>query len=492
MRRSKNQAVYKFLPETWVSERDESNVAITAKITKWNYDKMQGIYDDFIENEIKRQISLFGERGGDITSFDLSSETNSFTIVEPKCLDGIPDIFGEMSPLVFYCSVCGQVIEKRYASDVDKYVWNCTNPNCKKHHTVKQLQMIYSCECGFAQGVRIPYVKGQYNFKYRPNENQFKMFYKNGNSEKAVDIAMMCPTCNARLLPDNANAGRNYKAFTLRIINLVDQRSGEFYKKGDEAKKAIIAKWFGKMSQDVYEKILDNVPEAFSERMRTSEQRRIIEKKYQEWIDKGMVSKDLADSLMQSELSSLQADSLSIERYVNACDEIFAGFRNLHEVVYKEWLNNFSFKLMQYNTIKYARRTISLDDSIQRQLEMDFIESPKDIYKLHDILGISNMQVSSDIQIVNCTYGYSRRAFDPKKSIKNKNCRLKLNAYEKAKDGASNLVYGAKLDTEGILFEISQKKIIEWLRANQIIREEQMPDLMDDISIKKWFAEYVH
>ena len=45
MKRSKNQAVYK-LPETWVSERNESNVAVTAKIIKWNYDKMQDIYDD--------------------------------------------------------------------------------------------------------------------------------------------------------------------------------------------------------------------------------------------------------------------------------------------------------------------------------------------------------------------------------------------------------------------------------------------------------------
>lgn len=82
MKRSKNQAVYKFLPETWVSERNESNVAVTAKIIKWNYDKMQDIYDDFIENEIKRQIELFGKRGGDITSFDLRDDVHSFCIVE--------------------------------------------------------------------------------------------------------------------------------------------------------------------------------------------------------------------------------------------------------------------------------------------------------------------------------------------------------------------------------------------------------------------------
>ena len=84
MKRSKNQAVYKFLPETWISERDESNVAVTAKIIKWNYDKMQDIYDDFIENEIKRQIELFGKRGGDITSCDLLNNIHSLFIVETK------------------------------------------------------------------------------------------------------------------------------------------------------------------------------------------------------------------------------------------------------------------------------------------------------------------------------------------------------------------------------------------------------------------------
>lgn len=245
------------------------------------------------------------------------------------------------------------------------------------------------------------------------------------------------------------------------------------------------------MSQAEYETILDNVAEAFSERLRTSAQRKVIENKYNDWVEQGIISRKLADTLMQQEISTLKTNSLSVERYADACDAIFIGFRNMNSIVYREWLNNFSFKLMQYNTIKYARRAITLEDSINRQIEMEFIESAQDVYRLHEKLGITNMQVSSDIQIVNCTYGYSRRAFDPKKSM-NKNCRLKLNAYDKTKDGSANLVYGVKLDTEGILFEISQKKIIEWLRINQIIREEQVPDLNDDLAVKKWFAEYVH
>ena len=145
---------------------------------------------------------------------------------------------------------------------------------------------------------------------------------------------------------------------------------------------------------------------------------------------------------------------------------------------------------MQYNTVKYARRVITLQDSINRQTEMEFIDSPEDVYVWHRRLGITNMQVSCDIQIVNCTYGYTRKAFDPLKNT-NKNTSLKLNAYEKNTEGTAHLVYGAKLDTEGILLEFSQRRIIEWLVENHIIRREQIPDLDDELAVKKWYAENV-
>ena len=182
----------------------------------------------------------------------------------------------------------------------------------------------------------------------------------------------------------------------------------------------------------------------------------------------------------------------SVERYVAICDDLFARKKAEDPRGYAEWLSYFSFKLMQYDTLKYAKRIITLEDAIEHQLEMEFIDSPEEIYAFNRKLGINSMQVSCDIQIINCTYGYSRRAADPKKSTRNNKCRLKLNAYDKTRDGATNLAYGAKLDTEGILFEISQRKIIEWLYTNQIISEEQLPDLDDETSVKKWFAEYVH
>lgn len=489
MKRSKTQAVYRFLPEMWISEKDDSERAVSAKIKNWNYIKMSDIYEDFIEGEIKRQIKLFGDRGGDISAFDLSPDTHSFAIVETACNEGIPDIIGEISPLVFYCSSCGAVSDLRNPDAVDKYTWKCKNPDCGKW-AVKQLQMIYACECGYAQPIKIPHVQGVKNFKFRPNETQYKMFYRSGNSEKPAEFVQICPNCNSRLVPDNANSGRNYKPFTLKVINLVDQRNGQFYKKGIDAQKTIVCRWFDKLSTADYDEILNNIELAFSDAFKSDAQRRNVKQQVRALIDAGMLPPEMFESAVNNMLQNAP-NTKSIERYVAMCDDLFSRKKAENPVGYAEWLSHFSFKLMQYDTLKYAKRIITLEEAIQRQLDMEFIDSPEEVTALNKKMGITNMQVSCDIQIINCTYGYSRRVADPKNST-NKNCRLKLNAYDRTRDGTANLVYGAKLDTEGILFKISQRKIVEWLYENNIISEEQLPDLDDDVSVKKWFAQYVH
>lgn len=489
MKRSKTQAVYRFLPEMWISEKDDSERAVSAKIKNWNYIKMSDIYEDFIEGEIKRQIKLFGDRGGDISAFDLSPDTHSFAIVETACNEGIPDIIGEISPLVFYCSSCGAVSDLRNPDAVDKYTWKCKNPDCGKW-AVKQLQMIYACECGYAQPIKIPHVQGVKNFKFRPNETQYKMFYRSGNSEKPAEFVQICPNCNSRLVPDNANSGRNYKPFTLKVINLVDQRNGQFYKKGIDAQKTIVCRWFDKLSTADYDEILNNIELAFSDAFKSNAQRRNVKQQVRALIDAGMLPPEMFESAVNNMLQNAP-NTKSVERYVAMCDDLFSRKKAENPVGYAEWLSHFSFKLMQYDTLKYAKRIITLEEAIQRQLDMEFIDSPEEVTALNKKMGITNMQVSCDIQIINCTYGYSRRVADPKNST-NKNCRLKLNAYDRTRDGTANLVYGAKLDTEGILFEISQRKIVEWLYENNIISEEQLPDLDDDVSVKKWFAQYVH
>lgn len=473
----------------WVSDKTEYGVPVSAKIKTWNTVPMTGIYSNFIENEIKRQIKLFGARGGDISSFDVNDGINGFAIMEPACNEGVPDIFGEISPLIFYCGSCGTVFEERNADYINSGTWKCKNPDCGKKN-VKQLQMIYSCECGYAQPVKIPYVKGIKDFKYRPNDTQFKMFYRQGNAEKPAELVQICPTCNSRLVPDNANSGRNYKPFTLNIINLVDTRSGLFYEKGLEAQKTIVARWFNKMSTEDFEWVLDNIELAFSDTFRSDSQRKKAEEQVRNLISAGIIPENMFEASVQSMLGTEQ-NTRSVEKYVAECDKMFSKKAAESPEGYREWINNLSFKLMQYNTLKYAKRIISLEDAIDRQIELELIDREEEILDLNNKMGIKDMQVSCDIQIINCTYGYSRRVADPNNNT-NRNTLLKLSAFDRTKDGSAHIVYGSKLDTEGILFEVSQRRIIEWLFANKVISEDMLPDLDDDDAIKLWFAEYVH
>lgn len=99
MSRSKSQAVYSFLPHMWVASRGDGS-SITAEISGWNYRRMDDVYQSFIEGEIKRQIRLFGNRGGDISSFSTDDHVHSYTVVEPAMNETAEDIVGVKSPLV--------------------------------------------------------------------------------------------------------------------------------------------------------------------------------------------------------------------------------------------------------------------------------------------------------------------------------------------------------------------------------------------------------
>ena len=106
MKRSKSQAVYKILPGMWISDKDSHGNNVTAQVTSWNYKPMEGIYANFIESEIKRQVRLFYMHGGDIGDYNLDDEKGGFSVVEAACRPGIPDIIAELSPLMYYCPEC--------------------------------------------------------------------------------------------------------------------------------------------------------------------------------------------------------------------------------------------------------------------------------------------------------------------------------------------------------------------------------------------------
>lgn len=493
MKRSKSQAIYKFLPEMWISDNSDERLCgrtATAKITVWNTDPMKGIHESYIESEIRRMLRLFAAKGGDISSFSMQ-QPQAFDIVEPACKEGIADIKGEISPLLFYCSVCHDVFEEKSPGRIGPGTWicqGCSSRTGKRSYTVKQLQMIYACECGYAQPVSRPYIKGVTEFQYYPNDEPFKMKYTLNGRTRNAELKIKCPSCGTMLLADNAESGRNYKPFHLRLINLVNDRYEKFLKKEIDAQKIIVAQWFEFFTHEEYEMILNHVEEAFSQSNTAAQKREEARKQAEGLVAMGIIDKSELSRTINA-LVQNQETGLSVEGYLAEVDELFAIRRKrMGEEAYHAWLINYAFKLVQFDTLKYPSQSITLTESIESQKELEFIEDGKEIEALHQKMGILNAQVSSEIEIINCVYGYTRRIAEPANALK----RLKLSAYQKTKKDHRHPVYASKLVTEGILFEIDQKRIIMWLYKKGILSEEQLPDLASPVSVKKWFVEYVH
>lgn len=124
-------------------------------------------------------------------------------------------------------------------------------------------------------------------------------------------------------MPDNANSGRNYKPFTLKVINLVDQRNGQFYKKGIDAQKTIVCRWFDKLSTADYDEILNNIELAFSDAFKSDAQRRNVKQQVRALIDAGMLPPEMFESAVNNMLQNAP-NTKSVERYVAMCDDLFS------------------------------------------------------------------------------------------------------------------------------------------------------------------------
>lgn len=483
MKRSKHQAVYKYLPGVWAAFNDRevdklNSNSVTIQIDKWNYRALEGIFTQRITAEIARQIKIFHRRGGGIAGFDIDSLQDELLYVEPAMIEGIPDIIGDISPLTFYCRNCKSTFSYNDSKYISKNTWKCKK--CGKND-IRQLQMIYACECGAANPVKLPYkiINGQkVEFKYNPVEGReaYKFYYYNKGKEIKEEMKFQCQ-CNKWLTPSNASDGKNFRPFDVKTINLIDKRQGIFYKRGIDSQKIIIASWLNLISNEKYESILQNIEDFFNENNDIENSKEFI-KKVQEYIDIFELEEEEAkEKAKKALLKSNNNKNSGIQR------EIEKQFPNLSS----DQIEIISSQILEYNTLKNSKRIISIDEAIANQLELGVIQNKNDILKVNEQYGIANAQVSQDIEIITSTFGYTRKVKDPEKASKGSILNLKPFRNEQDK----NIVYCSVLETEGIVIEINKRKILEWLYNNKVISQENLPDINDELSIKKWFIENI-
>ena len=459
MKINKNQALYRALPNCWTTYSDSttSDYKYACEVTAWNTKKVVGINEEMIKNDIIRRVESFSRSGGVVRDELSKDNIQNFTFVEPAMIEGISDIVCKVNPCTFYCPSCGIVSYKPKSKSA---------PYCSDCKTrMSQLQMVYACDCGFADGVK-PYSKEQLYYHSKDKNNQFKFFTLSG--AKREMIMPQCPTCNAKnIYPKNATDTRLFYSQSGNLVNLYNKKYAEVLDKYKfDAELLMLAKWFNVLSNDDFLNIMDDPKSFFEHKSKSIDDPEVIaiSKRF------GLTPEEVVETL-----DSASSDALSIGKIKDLIDKV------VPRSVLGDDLPLITMDLTEFDTLKYPKSKITLEEGIQKGIETHQLVEESEVYELIDKLHIKNMQVSEAVQIVNYAYGYTRLRNCPDGTDATNNLRLR---------GFNNRVFTTILDTEGILVELDMFKIFNWLVENDIVSNDI--EITNEEEAKKWFLTNIH
>ena len=256
MKINKNQALYKALPGSWIeySKSNKNDYKYASRVIAWNTKKLEGIYSEKLCNDIKRRINSFARAGGNISDFSLENLNDKFEFCEASIQEEIPDVYCEINPRLFYCPRCGEV----------KYINNSITsaPSCKTCNLqMSQLQFVYACECGYAEGVKPPFAG---NYIYRPTANRYQLLKIENKIQRPIELRIKCPICSSTIYPKNATDKIIFTPHNGKNVNLFNKKFGDILKaEGANAEKLMLAKWLSLISTENFVKILNKPDEFF-------------------------------------------------------------------------------------------------------------------------------------------------------------------------------------------------------------------------------------
>lgn len=459
MKINKNQALYKALPDSWTTYSDstKSDYKYACQVVAWNTKKVQGINEDIIRNDILRRVQSFSAAKGDVRDEFAWEMIEQMEFVEPAMVDEISDIVCKINPNTYYCQQCGRVEYKQKAT----FAPTCSNCHNRK---MNQLQMVYACECGFADGVKAFTNKEPLFYRAKDKANQFKFFTAAGVKR---EMELPCPVCKKRLLPKNAIDSRLFYSQSGSKVNLYNEAYSNVLKKyKSDAELLMLAKWFNLLTNKDFENIIEDPKAFFVENKKTYDEAQV---------------KALAAGLNKTPEEIIAI----LEQSAGDSNTIGTLRRKINNVLPLEQIGSelplLTADLMEFDTLKYPQSLITLEESIQKSMEVGRIVDDKDIHSLLKKLCVNHIQVSEAVQIVKYAYGYTRLRSCPDGTETTSNLRLR---------GFKNKVFTTILETEGILVELNMLSIYQWLVSNKLITGDEI--IEDEIAAKRWFLENIH
>lgn len=472
MKRGKNQALYKYLPETWIdfSVRGKERNQYIAKVTEWKSKELKGINAKRLLRMVSGHLKSFESQWDNslqkpypLRGFDSSELTvDNCRVLTPEAAEDKVSIVASIDPLTFYCKECKRVYQFKTPNDYYKSKKKCSH--CGGN--LAQLRQMFFCECGHATG--------EHNISCGCDGTEVKWDGKYNfvclHCGKTIPMEKMCKVCNKKMYPKSAMDGKQFIVFNFNLIDLINEKSEEFISKF-YGPYATFAYHLGKITKEEFDDIIDNG--IFSD---PDEFQKICDE-----VKKAMGKED-PDAAAKADAEAEEVAFYNSEKYIKP--EYFDVINNIIcKLMTDGNIRAMAEQFLEYNRVKELEGISDLNSASEVAKLLNTTAQPEKYAEIAAGYGITSACVCDKIPFIACSYGYTRKSSEYAKGAR-------LNALKK-EDRLKNNVYAVKLDTEGVLFEFDRKKIIEWLLKNNFISQEEAPDMDSEEDIRLWFINNI-
>ena len=470
MKRGKNQSLYKYLPETWIdfSVRGKERKQYIAKVLRWNSEKLDGINAKRLIRTVNEAVHSFENQATSqgivkpTVGFGAELTKDNCDVLTPKASEEERGIVAQISPLTFYCKLCNKVYQFSSEEEYQKRRY-CTNPSCH-HAELAQFRQIYFCKCGYATDKHNPYCR-EHGYQYVKWYGNYEFICT--KCKKPIPMQVKCPVCGEMLRPKVALDPAQFFVFSLSLIDLIDEKLENFISETDYGPYITFAYWLGLISKEELDEIIKNGivsdPDAYQ---------KVYDQMYK------LMYEALKNETAASTAAKTAADQQCGNRYNDLVNElktkIFTGEGDLSSI---------AERILEYDLVTRLDDVSDLSSAVNVARLLNTNANPEQYAQVAERFGIKSARVCDRIPFISCSYGYTRVESEWKEGVQ-------LHALKEEKNGRKN-IYATKLNTEGVLFEFDRKKIIQWLLINDVISEDEAPNLESEEEIKIWFLNNI-
>ena len=468
MTRGITQSLYKYLPDAWIdfSIRGNEHKQVIARVDHWASEKLDSVNSKRLIRVVNQAVQNYKKQmtGGSsvpaISGFGAELTPDNCVVLKPRVSDVERSIVAKISPLTFYCKKCKKVYQFSTEEAYNR------NRYCKKCHIeLTQFRQIYFCKCGYATDKHPGCLTHKYNNLYWDGEYNFTC----RECEKKIPMQVKCKTqgCGATLYPKVALDPSQFFTYSLSLIDLIDEKLERFIAETDYGRFITLAYFLGKISREQLDEVIDKGittdPDKYAQEYK---------KNFQMFMD-----------VFHDEKTAALAAKVAADK--NCGNTYFHIIEDLKGKVCAQYssIDRFAEMVLEYSMVMELKDHATLEKAMEVARSLNTNADPESFSEIAQAFGFSHVRACDKIPFVTCSYGYTRVKSEYEDGVQ-------LHALKEEKNGLKN-IYATKMDTEGVLFELDRRKILEWLICNEFIDGESAPDLDSEEDIRLWFINHI-